>query len=212
MSAHTWFLGTKASAPLAAALGVELTPVPELTFDDRWSQGVQVERWRAGVAAGRPVDSVVVAVWSDPLEPVPLVELGPDRWLATMETPLALWFASLAAAADRCGPGGQVVAVVDRPDPRESARWCGPAAVADAVEVMARSLAQAHGPRRVRVNVITNPARLGAGIVPPGGVAGPVGDEAAGGAWDDVVAAVAMLLSGRSAGVTANTIRIGGSR
>ncbi len=204
MGADAWFLGTRASAPLATALGVELTLVPDLTLDAHWSQGVLLDRWRAEAAAGGPVDSVVVAVWPDGLEPTPLVELGLDPWLATTEAPIALWFASLAVAAARCAAGGQVVAVVDRPDPRGSAGWGGPAAVADAVEVMTRSLAQAHRPRRVRVNAVTTPTRL----------TGPA-DRTGNGATErseDVVTAVAMLLAGRSAGVTANTVRIGGSR
>jgi NAD(P)-dependent dehydrogenase (short-subunit alcohol dehydrogenase family) len=197
MITSPWVLGTEAAAPLATALGAQLTLVPEVTFDDRWSQGSLVEQWRRDTAAGGWVTSVVVAVWTDPPDPVPVVELDVDHWLATTEAPLALWFATLAVAAARCADGGQVVAVVDRPDPRESAGRGGPAAVADAVEVMTRSLSEAHRDRGVRVNAVTTPSRLTGG----GDRVGP-----------DLAAAVAMLLSSESAGVTANTIRVGGSR
>ncbi len=197
MTGGLLFLGTEASAPLATALDAAVTPVPDLTLDVRWSQGAVVERWRSQMAAGGPVGSVVVAVWPHVPGPAAVVDLDTESWMATTEVPITLWFASLALAGDRCAAGGQVVAVVDRPDPRLSAGWGGPAAVADAVEVMTRSLAQAHASRRVRVNAVTTPARLAGG---------------AGTAVDDVAAAVVMLLSGRAAGVTANIIRVGGSR
>ena len=134
-----------------------------------------------------------MAVWSEQLTPSSVVDLGVDEWTARLETDFALWFAALSTACARCREGGQVVAVTDRPEPKESGGWALESAVADAVEVMVRSLVLVEQPRRVRVNVVTTPTRL-IGSTP---------------AWGEVVGAVAMLLGAGGPGVNAEVIRVG---
>lgn len=193
------FIGTRAASDLAAGFGAELQEVPAVDFDPAWSGGPLVEEWRAGLLAGPPVADVVVAVWPDSPRPSLLVDLDLDGWVGQFETRFALWFAALAAGSDRCAGNGQVIAVVDRPDPMQGTGWATEAAVADAVENMTRSLAQIHRPRGVRVNLVTTPARTTGGA--PESV-----DEAAG----LLAGVVTMLLSGRGAGITASAIHLPG--
>jgi NAD(P)-dependent dehydrogenase (short-subunit alcohol dehydrogenase family) len=111
---------------------------------------------------------VIVAVWPGNPHRSTLVDTGLESWLATVETPYALWFAALAAGAQRCADGGQVIALADRPAPKDSGGWSAPSAVADAVEVLVHSLAEVHRSRGIRVNLVTTPARLAGGEEPPG--------------------------------------------
>ena len=193
------FIGTRAASDLAAAFGAELHEVPAVALDPAWSSGPLVEEWRAGLLAGPPVADVVVAVWPDFPRPSLLVDLDLDGWVGQFETRFALWFAALAAGSNRCADSGQVIAVVDRPDPTQGTGWTTEAAVADAVENMTRSLAQIHRPREVRVNLVTTPARTT-------GVAPESADEAAG----SLVEVVTMLLAGRDAGITASAVHLPG--
>jgi NAD(P)-dependent dehydrogenase (short-subunit alcohol dehydrogenase family) len=136
---------------------------------------------------------VIVAVWPGDPHPSTLVDTGLDAWLATVETPYALWFAALAAGAQRCADGGQVIALADRPAPKDSGGWSAPSAVVDAVEVLVHSLAEVHRPRGIRVNLVTTPARLAGGAE---GVAG------------DLAATVSMLL-GVDTAITSAVIPLG---
>jgi hypothetical protein len=190
-------IGSRPAHPLAVGLGAGWEEVPAVTLDTAWSAGGTIEEWRDGVIAGPRVSGVVVAVWTDAPEPSAVADQELDRWVATMETPFALWFAALAAGSERCADGGQLVAVVDRTDPKDAAGWGSVTAIADAVGVMTRSLAQIHEHRRVGVNLVTWPDRL----------TGP-----ASGALDDLVGAVAMLLSNSGSGITSTVINLGGGR
>ena len=180
---------------LADLVGATAVEVPDVEFDPAWADGPELERWRTDVAAGPKVDCVVVAPWGEAPERSALVDLSPDRWMASMEVPFARWFVALAAGTDRCADDGQVVAVVDRPPAKEAAGWSTVCAVADAVEVMIRSFAMIHQDRRVRVNLVTTPARLPSG---PAAELGPV------------AAAVAMLLDDHRSRVTATVVHLGG--
>ena len=196
MSRTPWVIGTGPAVSIATGLGTGLDEVPAVAFDAEWSDGPRIEEWRSSVAAGPKADQVVVAVWPESPRPSPVVDLDLDGWVSTMEEQFALWFAALAAGSERCADGGQVVAVVDRPDPMASGGWSAVSAVADAVEVMTRSFAQIHESRGVRVNLVTTPSRL----------TGSPPEELA-----DVVGAVAMLLSG-AGGVTSSVVHTGGAR
>ncbi len=136
---------------------------------------------------------VVVAVWPEPPRRTPAVDLDLDGWTARLETPFALWFTALAVACERCTEGGQVVAVTERPQARDSAGWGVESAVADAVEVMARSLALGSRSRRVRINVVSSSARLS-----DGHPSGP----------SELIGAVGMLLSASGPGVNTAVIRV----
>jgi len=186
-----WLIGTDPARSVVEGLGAEFHGVPCIVLDPLWSDGARLEEWRDSARVGPQLRSVVVALW--PIRPVrrTLVELDLEEWVGTVETRLAWWFAALSAASERTAEGGQVVAVVDRPDPKDSAGWGVESAVADAVDVMARSLAQLHRPRGVRVNVVATPARLTGAPAP---------------SLIGVIGAVRMLLSDDAEGVTATTV------
>jgi hypothetical protein len=188
-------IATGPAAGLIALLGGELEAVPALTFDGSWSAGTTVEQWRQATSAGAQVERVVVAVWPGSPRPLSLVDQDFDHWTSTMETPFALWFAALAAGAERCADGGRLVAVVDQPDGKDTAGWGAETALADAVRCMVRSFAQIHHHRGVRANLVTWPGRL-AGSPPA--------------SMDGVAGAVSLLLSDGAPGVTSSVIHLGG--
>jgi NAD(P)-dependent dehydrogenase (short-subunit alcohol dehydrogenase family) len=194
MTLRPLFIGTDTTRPVADQLGAEFVPVPDLTLDPAWSNGSEIDVWRAKTAAGTPAKELVVAVSLAAPEHVAVVDQDLDRWIETMETPFALWFAALAAATERCADHGQVLALVDRPDSKEAAGWGAEASVADAVEIMVRSLALVHGGRGVRVNVISTPDRL------KGGAA----------AYEDMTDAIIMLLGSAVGSLSAAVIHLGG--
>jgi hypothetical protein len=186
-------LGTEPARPVASRVGARWLGVPDIGLDAGWSRGPELEAWRHDVGSGPPVPAVMVAVWPGSAHRSTLVDTGFETWLATVETPYARWFAALAAGAQRCADGGQVIALADRPAPKDAGGWSAPSAVADAVEVLVHSLAEVHRPRGIRVNLVTTPARL-----------------AGGGTTVDVelAATVSMLLSGAT-GVTSAVIPLG---
>ena len=176
---------------LAGAFGAELTTVP----DDVEA----LDGWRDGLREGPPVDEVVVAVWVGEQVQEDLAATGYDAWVGRCEVPLARWWAAMGVAARRCGDRGAVVAVVERPPPLDVAGWGPAAAVADAAENMARSLARAEGGRGVRVNVVTTPVRLHR---PPLVDPQPSLATYPGRVDREVAGAVRMLLGDDAAGVT----------
>ncbi len=188
-----WVVGTRPARPLAAGLGAELHEVPGVAFDSLWSQGAQVEEWRDRQRRGPEVAAAVVAVWPEVPGPVSVLDLDLDAWTARWETGFALWFAALSVACERCRQGGQVVAVTDRPEAKSSAGCALDSALADAVEVMAKSLVQVQRPRGVRVNVVSTSMRLA---------------EAPPTSWAELHGAVAMLLTTEGPGVNAAVIRV----
>ncbi len=187
-----WMIGTGPARPLADGLGATWEELPAVAFDPQWSQAPLVERWREDQRSGPAVDGVVVAVWPEAPSLGSVAHLDLDGWTSRLETGFALWFAALTVACARCREGGQVVAVTDRPEPKESAGWALESALSDAVEVMVRSLALVGQDRRVRVNAVSTSARLSDDPAP----------------WDGVVDAVAMLLTAGRPGVNAEVIRV----
>ena len=188
------FIGTDPARALATRLGADWCAVPMIAFDAAWSAGPLVEEWRARTAAGPTASAVVVAAWTETPHRCALVDTEFDPWLDAVEAPFARWFAALTAATQRCADGGQVVGVVDRPSPKESAGWSSVSAVADAVEVMVHSLAEVHRHRGVRVNLVTTPDRLKAGEPPP---------------TVTVAGTVSMLLHAGADGITSAVIPMG---
>ncbi len=188
-----WVVGSRPARPLAEGLGATLHELPGVVLDADWSDGPLLETWRDRELAGPRVSSSVVAVWTEPPVPTSVGGLELDGWTAGMETGFALWFAALSVACSRCEEGGQVVAVTERPEPKASAGWALPSAVADAVEVMAKSLGQVERSRGVRVNVVSTSARLGTDPSSP---------------WDGLLEAVGMLLTGGGPAVDGAVIRV----
>jgi hypothetical protein len=186
-------IGTPAARPIAEGLGATLDEVPPIALDPAWSQGHLIEEWRDAQRGAAPAGGIVVAVWPEQSAVSPLVELDLGAWTARMETPFALWFASLAAACGRCVDGGQVVAVTERPEGKRSAGWSPESAVAEAVEVTVRSLSLAHRARGVRLHVVSTSARL---------------EDRSATAAADVLGAVTMLLAGDTAGLDTAVLRV----
>jgi NAD(P)-dependent dehydrogenase (short-subunit alcohol dehydrogenase family) len=150
-------------ADLAAVLGADVAAMPpvEAPADGLgWRWADELERWRADASDGPPVRRVVVAPWAPVSAPVALAGLDLAGWVDRAEVALARWVAAFGVARARCDDGGAVVAVVDRPAPLDCAGWAPETGVADAVEALTRSLARSEGPRGVRVNAVTTPARL----------------------------------------------------
>ncbi len=186
---------------LAVAFGAELTAVP----DDVEA----LDGWRDAEKVGPPVDEVVVAVWLREQTQQDLAATGYDAWVERCEVPLARWWAAMGVAARRCADGGAVVAVVERPPPLDVGDWAPAAAVADAAENLARSLARAEGGRGVRVNAVTTPVRLHR---PPLVDPQPSLATYPGRVDREVVGAVRMLLGDDAAGVTGTVVHADGGR
>lgn len=197
---------------LAAALEAEFTvaPSPASTGDQgaAWP-GDRLDAWRAEVAAGPRAARIAVAVWPDALTPAALVDTDATTFAARCEWPFAVWFAALGAAVRRIEEGGAIVAIVERPPPLDCAGWAPESGVSDAVEAFVRSLARSEGPREVRVNAVTTPARLVHGAVP---APAPPLASFPGTVEHEVAAAAQMLLSGGVIGVTGTVIHADSGR
>jgi len=209
---ETLFLGSgqHEARELEAALGADLVAVPgggEHDLD--WSWSGPLESWRTSVETGPKAARVVVAPWADAPEQRPLVDLDLDAWLARSELALARWVAALGVAKVRCADAGVIVAVVDRPAPLDCAGWAPESGIADAVEALVRSLARSEGPRGVRVNAVTTPARLTRRPVvdPPPPLA-----RFPGTIEHDVLGAVRLLLSPDAAGLTGTVLHADSGR
>jgi NAD(P)-dependent dehydrogenase (short-subunit alcohol dehydrogenase family) len=191
-------VGTKGAKALAELLGATLVLVPEATLDLSWSQGSIIEEWRTTTADGDKASQVVVAVWPESPGPMPLLDEGVDDWLSAVETPFALWFAAVNAATAACADHGRVVVVVDRPNAKDAAGWGAEAAVADAVEIMAKSMALIHGERGVRINVVSTPDRLQSS------------GERNATKLANIAGAVTMFLSDQCGDLTGTAVHLGG--
>jgi hypothetical protein len=194
---------------LADALEAEFIAVPTIgTAEGDWPAKV-LDAWRDEVASGPAADRIAVAAWPVVQSPSPLVDADASDFAARCELPFAAWFAALGAAVQRAADGGSVVAIVERPPPLDCAGWAPESGVADAVEAFVRSLARSEGPRDLRVNAVTTPARLIHGAVPApapplASFPGTIGRE--------VAAATQMLLGGGVLGVTGTVVHADGGR
>lgn len=203
-----------ATDDLAAALDatVEVPPAVEPDLDGDgwgWTWSSVIDGWADDLAAGEPVDRVVVCSWAPPVPATPLAELDPARWVAEVEVELATWSRAVVAASARCAPGGSVVVVAERPSPLDAGGRAATLAVGEGLATFARSAALVHGPRRVRVNLVatalwTAPEVL-LGLAPPlPGFPGTVGREVAG--------AVRALWSDDACGITGTIVRADSGR
>lgn len=160
MSPTRLVIGTNPAAWMAKEIGAELSLLPGATFDASWSTAHLLEAWRSSALDRPKVSEVVVAVWQEKVVNLPVIDTDLDDWLAGLETPFAAWYVALTVGAALCADGGRLVAVVDQPGAMAAAGWGSTAALADAVEITARSLAELHRPRGVRLNQVITEARL----------------------------------------------------
>jgi NAD(P)-dependent dehydrogenase (short-subunit alcohol dehydrogenase family) len=208
------FIGeaSPAASALAGSIGAVThvtTPACPPTPTWAWTWRDPLERWRADLPAGPPVDGVVVCTWPAEVTATPMVDLSPADWRERVEWPLALWFNALVAAAERCADAGSIVAVVEQPSAVDAAGHGPVVAVADGLLALVRSLAASEGPRRVRVNAVTTELFTAPAVLtgaPPPLVSFP------GRADVEVAGAVRMLLSNDSVGITGTVVRAAGGR
>lgn len=196
---------------LADALHAELVVVPgcPVAIDDpggvgaAWADASAFDVWRAEIAGGDPVSTVIVAVWPDAHASAPLTGMSAAEFARRSEWPFAAWYAALGAAAARCADGGVIVALAERPSPLDCAGWAPESGCGDAVEAMVRSLARSEGPRGVRVNAVTTPVRL----APHRPIPPPPSLPSFPGRIDvEVADAVAMLIGSGTSGVTGTVV------
>jgi hypothetical protein len=194
---------------LSAALEAQFVAIPAIGRGDGGWPAAVLDAWRHEVAAGPAAERIAVAAWSATHEPRPLVDANAAEFATRCELPFATWFAALGAAVQRAADGGSVVAIVERPPPLDCAGWAPESGVADAVEAFVRSLARSEGPRDLRINAVTTPARLIQGALPappPPLVSFPGTVER------EVAAAAQMLLGGGVLGVTGTVVHADGGR
>jgi hypothetical protein len=160
MTSPRLVIGTNPAAWMATELDAELTLLPGTTFDSTWSTASEVEAWRSAVLDGPKMSEVVVAVWQEQVVNLPVLDTDLDDWLSGLETPFARWYVAMTVGAALCDDGGRLVAVINRPSAMAAAGWGSPAAIADAVEITARSLAELHRPRGVQLNQVITEDRL----------------------------------------------------
>jgi NAD(P)-dependent dehydrogenase (short-subunit alcohol dehydrogenase family) len=203
-------LDTAPTQTIATAISAELLRQPAISdtsLDWRWADAL--EDWRSAAAQGRPAEHIVVALLDELESPTPLAELDPQAWVRRCEIGLARWVAALGVAQRRCGDGGRIIAIVDRVAPLDCSGRSAETAISDAVEALIRSLARSEGPRGVRVNLLTTPARLTSLPVidpqpPLATFPGSIGDE--------VIATCRMLLSEDATALTGAVLHIDSGR
>jgi hypothetical protein len=198
---------------LAGALDADLVAVPTVELvgtGTDWAWAAPLESWRAATSDGPQDGTVVVAPWTTELgDAISLADLRLDGWVARHEIPFARWFAAMGVATARCADHGAIVALVEQPAPLDCAGRAAETGLADAVETLARSLARSEGPRGVRVNTVTTPARITQLPVsqPP-----PPLDSFPGTVTIEAAGAVRALLGPDALGITATTIHADAGR
>jgi enoyl-[acyl-carrier-protein] reductase (NADH) len=187
---------------LAQRLDADLVEL-DATSDDALGQ------WRIAQAAAGRVERVVVAAWPERITSTVFDPTAAEEISTAVENQLVSWIVGLGAAASRCVDGGAIVAVLDRPAPLDAGGHTTAAAVADAVEALVRSLARSEGPRKVRVNAVTTPARATRRPVPD---PAPPLQQFPGDPVDDTIPVIEMLLAESSAAVTSQVVHADSGR
>jgi hypothetical protein len=197
---------------LRGALSAELLAVPvcpvgddAVGFDAAWADVDVLQQWRDSASTGSRMAAIVVAVWPAAQAATSLMAMSPADFARRSEWPFVAWYSALGVAASRCADGGTIVALVERPSPLDAAGWAPECGGADAVEALVRSLARSEGPRGVRVNAVTTPAR----VAPSQPIAPAPPLSAYPGRIDvEVTSAVAMLLGAGVGGVTGTVVHV----
>jgi NAD(P)-dependent dehydrogenase (short-subunit alcohol dehydrogenase family) len=187
---------------------VELQPaIADRSTDWRWATAL--DSWRDLAGRGPSTTRIVIALLAEVHDPTPLELLDLAGWIERCELDLARWVAAFGVAQRRCADHGTIVAIVDRAAPLDAAGRCAETAVSDAVEAMVRSLARSEGPRGVRVNLVTTPARLTSlPVVDPQ----PPLSAFPGSIEEEVLSTCRMLLSEEAAGLTSTVLHVDSGR
>jgi NAD(P)-dependent dehydrogenase (short-subunit alcohol dehydrogenase family) len=168
-----------------------------------------LEAWRTTQVAAPRRERIIVAVWPAAVTPTRFDAAQAAETATAAEDQIVAWVAALGAAKARCADGGAIVAACDRPAPLDAGGHTVTAAVADAVEALVRSLARSEGPRGVRVNAVTSPARTT--TVPVVDPAPPLA-RFPGDAVADSVAVIDWLLDPRAQAVTGQVVHADSGR
>lgn len=202
---------------LADTLGVSHLAPPALTGaavaetldSGSWAFTDTIEGWAAELAAGDPLDRIVLATWLEHPPADSFADLSEAAWLTSVEYELALWARTIVAVAGRAAPGASIAVIVDRPSPLDAVGHVPALAVAEGLRILARSAALVHGERMVRINTIAasldTSARHLVGMAPalptfPGRIA------------IEIAGAVRALWRNDTIGVTGTVLTVDGGR
>lgn len=197
---------TPATRALAESLDAEMLVAPTIPLPSGWDWDWRpaVEVWADELGALSEPDGVVVCTWGTTGPARAFADIDPVGWLTWVEQPLALWYTTVTAAADRCVDGGSVVVVVERPAALDTPGRSAEVTVGEGMLSLTRSAALAHGARGVRINAVVTEV-----FTAPGALLGMAPPLAAfpGSPDGEVAGAVRMLLSSDAVGVTGTAVR-----
>jgi len=194
---------------LSASLGLHIHATPTLPVPSEngweWPWSHALTTWTQSLRSLPRPDNIVVCTWSGQMPPMALTHFENSQWMAQVEQPLALWFATVGAVTSLCADGGSVVVVAEEPAALDCGGRSDLTTVTEGLAALTRSAALVHGARGSRINLVTTevysaPDTL-LGLQPPlSTFPGKPGTEIAG--------AVEMLWSSAAAGITGTVVHV----
>ena len=198
-------LDTAPTRELAASLHLDLVSPSALrpAHGWAWSFTDDITAFVASIDELPTATNVVVCTWPERADACALTDTSTAAWIDGVERSLALWYAVITAAAERCSDGGAIAVVVERPAAIDSPGHAITTTVAEGVATLTRSVALVHGERGVRANTITTAIATAPETLvgmPPALATFP------GTVQLEVAGAVRMLLGANADGVTGTMI------
>lgn len=150
-------LDTALTRELAASLHLDLVAPPPLPSTNGWGWSFtdDITAFVAAIDALPVATNVVVCTWPEQVQARALNDISAAEWVDGVERSLALWYAVITAAAERCADGGAIAVVVERPAPVDTPGHTITTTVAEGIATLTRSVALVHGERGVRANTVT---------------------------------------------------------